>query len=554
MDEVDIEDLTIEQYLRLTQENQTPKKIEDMTIAEYVEYEKKMNENHISNTKSYLPTYFSKSAPTHDPIREFAHYFGPNQPGAEFDCDLEDMEEEVEYMTDDEVVMSEHKESNHGYTQNIQHFEEKDDVDKWLYAEITKHMSNETSFITSSEVDTDDDNTSTTASCLLPKELSPGSFLLPFNIDNHSLYAITTLDAKDNIIPLNVYEYLGLDEFRGRPFLESTHAQIDVFNEEILFEIGREKFKFNINSHQCVEKIYMVDTGQEEETFDPLEIGMDLFSYESPACLEFEQRTRSYGTPNLQDEIAEPISFLPDRRGLVKRWHVCKPIHVTYDDGNGEDCGMWPTCDPDLKFCFGYNEVFGVNEQGALRMWICFRDHERRTVKGSYMGFADFLQEWLKIRIEHNNLHESDREFIFNEWILDSYDVEEEYAREIGDPYSRRFDEYNRKTNEAWHDEAYEEDEMWRIGDEKTDYDPPYVNIETFEVKKYSFKGGRSFICITDHEDKAVPLGRVNGARFKAMIKKELEGHKIKKLRGNSRDRLDSYSFGNLAEFAAVTP
>ncbi|GJZ72769.1 reverse transcriptase domain-containing protein [Tanacetum coccineum] len=28
----------------------------------------------------------------------------------------------------------------------------------------------------------------------------------------------------------------------------------------------------------------------------------------------------------------------------------------------------------------------------------------------------------------------------------------------------------------------------------------------------------------------------------------------IQKLRGNSRDRLDSYSFGNLAEFAAVTP
>ncbi|GKC00476.1 hypothetical protein Tco_0986612 [Tanacetum coccineum] len=167
------------------------------------------------------------------------------------------MEEEVEYMTDDEVVMSEQEESNHGYTQNIQHFEEKDDVDKWLNAEITNHMSiqgveniedalisiiksikkemkddimkkkikastanisNETSSIASNEVDTDDDNTSTTASCLLPKELSPGSFLLPFNIDNHSLYAITTLDAKDNIIPLNVYEYLGLDEFRGTSY------------------------------------------------------------------------------------------------------------------------------------------------------------------------------------------------------------------------------------------------------------------------------------------------------------------------------------------------
>ncbi|GJZ36569.1 hypothetical protein Tco_0582760 [Tanacetum coccineum] len=38
--------------------------------------------------------------------------------------------------------------------------------------------------------------------------------------------------------------------------------------------------------------------------------------------------------------------------------------------------------------------------------------------------------------------------------------------------------------------------------------------------------GGRSFICITDREDEALPLGRVNGARFKAMIKKELKGNK----------------------------
>ncbi|GJR87732.1 hypothetical protein Tco_0211743 [Tanacetum coccineum] len=345
----------------------------------------------------------------------------------------------------------------------------------------------------------------------------------------------------------------------GRPFLESTRAQIDVFNEEISFEIGSEKFKFFINSHQYVEKIYMVDIGQEEETFNPLKIGIVLFFYESLACLEFEQRTRSYGTPNPHEEIAEPISFSPDRRGLVKRWHVCKPVHVTYGNGNGEDCGMWPTCDPDSKFCFGYNEVFGVNEQGSLRMWICFRDHERRTVKGSYMGFADFLQEhieqeeneqlpirsrpcnysfeeWMKIRIGHNNLHESDREFIFNEWILDSYDVEEEYAREIGNPYSRRFDEYNRmfnneiehlsneyilrigkkwhvldgvwekcqqnykKTNEAWHEEAYEEDEMWRIRDEKTVYRYPLIY-------------------------EALPLGRVNGKRYDQEVVDWIQGY-----------------------------
>ncbi|GJU25706.1 hypothetical protein Tco_1164327 [Tanacetum coccineum] len=589
MDEVDIEDLTIEQYLRLTKESQTPKKIEDMTIAEYLEYEKKVNENHISNTKSYLPTYFGKSTPTYDPIQEFAHYFDPNQPDAESDCDSEDMEEEVEHMTDDEVVISEQKESNHGYTQNIQHFEEKDDVDEWLNAEITKHMSmqgvenmkdalisiiksirqemkdgimkrqfeastasisDEVSSIASNEVDRADDNTPNTAPCRLTKELSPGSFLLPFNINSHNLYATATLDAKDNFMPQRVYEYLGLDKLRDTSTLENTTG---------------------INEHLGTVNI-LVKFGELEFPF-----------------------------------------FHLDRRGLVKRWHVCKPIHVTYGDRSGEDCGTWPTCDPDSKFCFGYNEVFGVNEQGSLRMWICFRDHERRTVKGSYMGFADFLQvcygqqniddttrerryyewvaqnyefskhrtltstnlndpiptpqghqeqgddeprpirprpcnysfkEWMKIRIGHNNLHEFDREFIFNEWILDSYDVEEEYAREIGDPYSRRFDEYNRvfnneiehlsnkyilrvgkkwyvldevwekcqqnykKTNEASHDEAYEEEEMWRIGDEKTDYDPFMLTLKLL---------------------------------------------KIQKLGGNYRDWLDSKSCGNFAESAAVT-
>ncbi|GJW01456.1 hypothetical protein Tco_1556707 [Tanacetum coccineum] len=185
-------------------------------------------------------------------------------------------------------------------------------------------------------------------------------------------------------------------------------------------------------------------------------------------------------------------------------------------------------------------------------------DDEPRPIRPRPCNYS--FEEWMKIRIGHNNLHESDREFIFNEWILDSYDVEEEYVREIGDPYSRRFNKYNRvfnneiehlsneyilrigkkgyvlddvwekcqknykKTNEAWHDEAYEEDERWRIKDDKTDYDPPYVNVKTFEVKKYYFKGGRSFIYITNREDEALPLGRTNGARFKAMIRKELKG------------------------------
>ncbi|GJR17841.1 hypothetical protein Tco_0966368 [Tanacetum coccineum] len=392
MDGVDISNLTIEQYLKLTQESQTPKKIEDMTITEYLEYEKKVNENHISNTKSYLPTYFGKSILTHDPIREFAHYFG-----VESDCDSEDIEEDVEYMTDNEVGVENMKDALISIIKSIRQ-EMKDGIMKRQVEASTTCLSDEVSSITSNEVDRADDNISNTAPCRLPKELSPGSFLLPFNINNHNFYATTTLDDKDNIMPQRVYEYL-----------------------------------------------------------------------------EFEQRTRSYGTPNPQDEIAEPISFSLDRRGLVKRWHVCKPIHVTYDD---KSSGMWL--------------------------------HVTLT-----KNYALDLMKSLGVHYGQQKINDTTRER--------SYDVKEEYAMEIGNPYSRRFDEYNMVFN----------NEIEHLSNE------------------YILRIGKKGYVLDD--DEALPLGHVNGARFKAMIRKELEGNKIQQLRGNYRGRLDSKSCGNLAESATVT-
>ncbi|GJW41035.1 hypothetical protein Tco_0066880 [Tanacetum coccineum] len=55
---------------------------------------------------------------------------------------------------------------------------------------------------------------------------------------------------------------------------------------------------------------------------------------------------------------------------------------------------------------------------------------------------------------------------------------------------------------------------MGESGIEKTNYEPPFVDIETFEIKRYSFEGGRSFVCITKQLDDALPLGRANGSRF----------------------------------------
>ncbi|GKB79754.1 RNA-directed DNA polymerase, eukaryota, reverse transcriptase zinc-binding domain protein, partial [Tanacetum coccineum] len=77
-------------------------------------------------------------------------------------------------------------------------------------------------------------------------------------------------------------------------------------------------------------------------------------------------------------------------------------------------------------------------------------------------------------------------------------------------------------TTYAWHNKGHEEEELWKFGIEKAEYAPPIVNVETFEVKRYSFTGGRSFIYITKQFDDALPLGRANWSQFAIMIIKEL--------------------------------
>ncbi|GJW80832.1 zinc finger, CCHC-type containing protein [Tanacetum coccineum] len=171
-----------------------------------------------------------------------------------------------------------------------------------------------------------------------------------------------------------------------------------------------------------------------------------------------------------------------------------------------------------------------------------------------------------------------------------SFDVEEGYAKEIGNPYSRRFDEYKRvfsgdveqlsneymlrirkkgyvqddvwekceqyheETLDHWHDKGFEKEELWRSGDEKIDYEPPFVDIKTFEIKKYSFKRGRNFTCITKMQDEALPLGRVNGVKFKVMTRKLNElvsfNNVIK-----SRDAIfDELRFSSIKRLNDMTP
>ncbi|GJT57311.1 hypothetical protein Tco_0992365 [Tanacetum coccineum] len=77
-----------------------------------------------------------------------------------------------------------------------------------------------------------------------------------------------------------------------------------------------------------------------------------------------------------------------------------------------------------------------------------------------------------------------------------------------------------------WHDHVFKEEECDEMGIKIEKYDPHNVQVETFKVKKYSFKSGQSFVCVTKEVDDALPLERKNRPRFQ-------------QLGGNFQDRLD---------------
>ncbi|GJX46915.1 hypothetical protein Tco_0272105 [Tanacetum coccineum] len=83
---------------------------------------------------------------------------------------------------------------------------------------------------------------------------------------------------------------------------------------------------------------------------------------------------------------------------------------------------------------------------------------------------------------------------------------------------------------------SYEDIEKMKLGSE--DYNPPMVHTETFEVTKYKFDNGCSFICVSGENNETLSLGRKNGSRFRKMIMEEME-----EVLGNDREDSDDETY-----------
>ncbi|GKC49554.1 hypothetical protein Tco_1072299 [Tanacetum coccineum] len=166
------------------------------------------------------------------------------------------------------------------------------------------------------------------------------------------------------------------------------------------------------------------------------------------------------------------------------------------------------------------------------------------------------FREWTLIKVGHTDISEPVKKALLKLWLIDCFQDESGIVK---NPLSRSFydykwvfdleidqlvDEYelgigkkghmlakiweyckdvHKDSTYWWHDHGFEEGERDEMGIEIEKYDPPEVQVETFKVRKYSFKGRQRFVCVTKEVDDVVPLRRRNESRFKEMIQKEFD-------------------------------
>ncbi|GKA12226.1 phospholipase-like protein [Tanacetum coccineum] len=266
-------------------------------------------------------------------------------------------------------------------------------------------------------------------------EINPKGFTLPCTINNLKIYDMADVGAGINMMPKSLFEHLKLTNLKKTSRVVEMADMTKKAPLGIVENIPVKIDKFLFRSDFVVidtlegpnETMLLASSIQKDEYFNPHEVKND----DSPAL---EQRTLHYSEESIdtvdssndsqEDEVGSHLS-----EDVVSRWHVCKPVHVTFKVCE-EDCGIWPTCNLDLSFCSGYDAIYRKEKNGMLKQWVCFRDRERQSVGGNGMKYADFL----KVRYGNKNIDDITRERRYYEWVAQNYDFNIKTTKYV-DPY-----------------------------------------------------------------------------------------------------------------------
>ncbi|GJW96520.1 phospholipase-like protein [Tanacetum coccineum] len=228
--------------------------------------------------------------------------------------------------------------------------------------------------------------------------------------------------------------------------------------------------------------------------------------------------------------------------------HFCKPIIQKCD----EDFKAWPSCNPFRNKCDGGHEIYEINELGKIKYWFFPNNNERKEMKGGGVLFLNFLmirygscqvkdtvwserysewcnenshdgkprprdytfKEWVKHKKRHLDISKSVRKDLFRLWVIDKFT---EALDPDKDPLERCLDEYNSvflKEIEQLADE-YE----IKIGEKGQVLEEIWTRCKRARCKNKDW----CFICVNGENNEILSSGRKNGSRFRKMIMEEME-------------------------------
>ena len=168
------------------------------------------------------------------------------------------------------------------------------------------------------------------------------------------------------------------------------------------------------------------------------------------------------------------------------------------------------------------------------------------------------LDEWMKRNWGTTKVDKKAKIKAFVEWMVENDPDDAKPSDHDSDPYDRSFEKFNyefetevlkllddyelkigkrgsmlanawdscEKTYNGkrsfWHKNELEAMEVQDCQIKGIKYDPPEIQMETFKIWRYTVGGIRRFICTEKSLERRLPVGRMNGEKFKDLIREEL--------------------------------
>ncbi|GJU28115.1 hypothetical protein Tco_1166736 [Tanacetum coccineum] len=227
---------------------------------------------------------------------------------------------------------------------------------------------------------------------------------------------------------------------------------------------------------------------------------------------------RKMGSSNSIDGLAALVNKLDNlgrhMKKLKESVHAIQKEFGQTTPFNGSNGGKFHVGPPGYYTKTDNRPSYGEKRQSLEELLAKHQEESARKTKEAISSDKDPLERCF-----------DEYKWVFHreiEQLADEYQIKIGEKGQILNEIWAKYKRVQGKNKDWWYDYWYEDEEKMELGIE--DYNPPIVHTETFEVTKYKFNNGCSFINVSSKNNETLSLGRKNGSRFRKMIMEEALG------------------------------